>query len=194
MSTPGPGWQQPGQSQPGQPQPAQPGGQQHPPQGWQPPQGQPYPPGQQPSWGQQPGQQQAPWGQPGAQQAWGQPGQPALYGQPQPSGAGRLIGVVAGVVLLVAVAVLAFVFVGRGPAAGDCVSLSADNEVQPVDCSSSDAEYRLAGIDEEHSDLSYPEFLADDSTCSQFSDIRQQIWEGDTSSSSGGTIYCLSGL
>ncbi len=107
---------------------------------------------------------------------------------------GRLIGIIAGVVALVAVAVLAFVFIGNGPEAGDCVSLGSDNEVQKVDCSSSDAEYRLAGIDTDHSDLSYTEFLADDTTCSQFSDIRQQIWEGDTSSSSGGTIYCLAGL
>jgi len=191
MSTPGPGWQQPQQpgQQPGWQPPQQQGWQQPQQPGWPQPQPQPQP--QQQGW-QQPGPQQ-PWGQqPGGQQPWGQP---APWGRPPArSGAGRLIGLVAGVVALAAVAVLAFVFVGRGPAAGDCVSLGADNEVQEADCGSSEAQYRLLGLDDEHSDLSYSEFLADDSTCSQFSGVLQQIWYGDTSTSSGGTIYCLGPL
>lgn len=177
MSTPGtpgpPGWQQPGQ--PGQPQ--QPWGQQQPQQPW----GQPP---QQP-WGQQPPQQ--PWGQP---PGYGQPG----YGQPpRRSGSGRLIGIVAGVVVVVAVAVLLFVFAGAGdPEAGDCVHRAADEDIETVDCGDADADYRIVGVDTAHDDYTSAQYYADDSTCTQFSGVTQQVWIGDGSGSDAtGTIYCL---
>lgn len=199
----------PGQPQPGQPQP-QPGQQQgwQPPQqpGWQQPNGpqawQPHPqqpnPQQQPQQGWQQQNPQQPWGQPGHQQAGAQQGwgQPAPWGQPPAKpGSGRLIGLIAGVVALVAVAVLAFVFIGRGPSSGECVSVDSDNAIETVDCDSSEAAYRLLGTDDERDDLSYPEFLSDDSTCSQYRGVVRQIWYGDTgSTSSSGTIYCLGSL
>ncbi|GHE08198.1 LppU/SCO3897 family protein [Klenkia taihuensis] len=144
-----------------------------------------------PGW-QQPGQPQPGWQQPGwqqqyPQQPWGQP--------PARPGSGRLIGLVAGVVALVAVAVLVLVFTGRGPSSGECVSVDADNAIETVDCDSSAAAYRLLGTDDERDDLSYPEFLSDDSTCSQYRGVVRQIWYGDTgSTSSSGTVYCLGPL
>lgn len=196
MSTPGSGNQPPQDPSQGwgqQPPTGQPGSDQQPPAGQQPQTGQQFgaPQGQPQQFG-QPGQPQ---GQP---QQFGQPGQPwgAPGGQPQQpakkSGIAKLLPIIGGVVVLVVVAVLAFSFLGGGdPEVGDCVQQTGAEDVETVDCDSSDAQYKVVGIDEERDDLTYAEFLADSSTCSQFDGITSQLWYGTDGDDAEGTIYCL---
>ncbi len=209
---PGQGWGQPAQPHPGQqswgqsgpstpwnqPAPGQPG----PGQPRQQPWGQQPPPGQQP-WGQQPPPGQQPWAQQG-QQPWGaQPGSPAAgqpwsgqqaFGQldPKKAGARTWLPIAGGVIgVLVVLGLLVNGFGASDPEVGDCVQRAGDG-IEVVDCDSSEAQYRVVGLDEERADLTQSEFYGTDSTCSQFTGITQQVWIGPLDDSgASGDIYCL---
>jgi hypothetical protein len=154
---PGPGgWGQPQGGQPGQ-QPGQPG---------------PYgPPGQPGPYGQQPGQagpygapgQQGPYGQPGQQGPYGPPGQygaPGPFGPPgQPPGPqgpkrGLVIGLVAGLVALIAIGAVLFVTLGGDDdtstatstsSSGATTSSSAPSSTSPPTTPSSSASTAPSG-------------------------------------------------
>ncbi|SDN04147.1 hypothetical protein SAMN04488074_13247 [Lentzea albidocapillata subsp. violacea] len=137
-----------------------------PPPGGQPqqPYGQPNPYGQPPQQG-YPGQPGQPYGQPGqpgdpyAQQPgqYGQPaGQPMPYGPPpKKSAAGKIIGSIVTIVVLVGVGILVKVLIGGGLSAitepsakpGDCASLTGTTfkpTYKKVDCSAAEANYFIA--------------------------------------------------
>lgn len=141
-----------------------PGGQPQQPYGQQP--GQPNPYGQQPQQGypgdpyaQQQGQpgQPNPYGPPPGQMP-GQPmGQPMPYGPPPPkkSAAGKIIGSIVGIVVLVGVGILVKVLVSGGLSsisepsakAGDCASVTGTTispKYKKVDCNSAEANYFIA--------------------------------------------------
>ncbi|MEU3648928.1 hypothetical protein AB0E59_36525 [Lentzea sp. NPDC034063] len=144
--------QQPYGQQPGQPNPyGPPPGQGYP--------GQPGQPGQPPYQG-QPGdpyaQQQNPYGPPPGQMP-GQPmGQPMPYGPPpKKSGAGKVIGSIITIVVLVGVGILVKVLIGGGLSAitepsakaGDCANVTGTTfspKYKKVDCGSPEANYFIA--------------------------------------------------
>jgi hypothetical protein len=164
-------------AQGGNPQPGQPP---YPPQGQQPP----YPPqGQQPPYppqGQQPGYPQ--------QGGFPPPGGPQYGQQPASSGAPKwLIPVIGGVILVVAVVVLAALFLGSTtPEAGDCLRQASAEELEIVDCDSDDAEFRVIGIQD--GQQTQEEYFADPETCAEFPETLQAFWVED--SDGQGTVYC----
>ena len=137
----------PGQGYPGQPgQPGQPGD----PYAQQPYQGQPGQPGDPYA------QQQNPYGPPPGQMP-GQPlGQPMPYGPPpKKSGAGKVIGSIITIVVLVGVGILVKVLIGGGLSAitepsakaGDCANVTGTTfspKYKKVDCGSPEANYFIA--------------------------------------------------
>ncbi|WP_439662982.1 LppU/SCO3897 family protein [Lentzea sp. HUAS TT2] len=149
--------------QPGQPNPYGPPPQQgHPGQPGQ-PYGQPGQPGQ---YGQpgdpyaqpgQPGQPGDPYAQPGQPGQYGPPpGQPMPYGPPpKKSGAGKIIGSIVTIVVLVGVGILVKVLIGGGLSAitepsakpGDCASVTGTTfspKYKQVDCNAPEANYFIA--------------------------------------------------
>ncbi|MGY1601585.1 LppU/SCO3897 family protein [Geodermatophilus sp. SYSU D00815] len=174
----------PGQHGPGQYAQGPQGPGEHGPQGgWTPP-GQP-PQGQQPQG--QPYQQWAP-GQGGPDQQWGAPAPAPTGGK---GGKGKLIGIIAGAVLLVAVGVLLFLFLGSGRLeVGDCVTLSAEGEAEEVDCGSSEALFEVIGVQD--GEQTYEEYLADPNTCADFPETVQPIWQG--AEGEEGTVLCAGAL
>ncbi|CRK61271.1 hypothetical protein [Alloactinosynnema sp. L-07] len=141
---PPPFGQQPPQGQPFGQQP--PPGQPYP--GQQPPQGQPFP-GQQPPQGQPfPGQQPPPFGQQPQQ-----PGFPPAPGAPVPpkSGKGKLIKIIAGIVILLVIGGVAFYFYNTSAASanvGDCIKVKDDSaksaDVEKIDCGKPEAVFKVA--------------------------------------------------
>jgi hypothetical protein len=147
-----------------------------------PPQGQqPYPPqGQQPGY---PPQGPPPPGgfPPPAGSQFGQ--QPAKSGAPK-----WLIPVIGGVVLVVAVVVLAALFLGSTKAeAGDCLRQSGSEELEIVDCDSDEAQFRVIGIQD--GQQTQDEYLADPETCVDFPESVQSFWVED--SDGRGDVYCV---
>jgi hypothetical protein len=206
---------------PGQPYGGQPyGGQPGQPYGGQP--GQPY--GGQPGqpYGGQPGQPYG--GQPG--QPYGQPGQP--FGAPPPPGpayggyggeapgpnpygaapppakkrgAGKIIGILVGVVILAIVlcvgGLLAFNGVKKDPAnakVGNCLegekldSTTAKqvNNIKVVDCSSSSANYKVIGIVPNKTET---DFDTDNEICKAYPTAESALWQG--TSGEPGSVLCL---
>ncbi|MGY1806860.1 hypothetical protein ACI8AF_05775 [Blastococcus sp. SYSU D00669] len=152
----------PGQHAPGQPVPGQPGPQG----GWtppgQPPQGQPY-------------QQWAP----------GQGG-PAPMPPKKSGGAGKILGIVGGVLALVVVAVLIGVFVSAGePEVGDCIEPTGTS-FEVVDCDDDAAQYEVIGVQD--GEQTYEEFFADPNTCSEFPEALYYAWYGPEGEE--GKVYC----
>ena len=169
----GPGWGPPaGSPQPGSVPPPPPGGTVPPPPPGQYPQGQ-YPPPQ----GQHP-QGQFPQGQ-----GWTPP-------QQAKSKTGMWLAIGGGILALLVVGVLAFLFLGAAdPEVGDCLEEDAQ-ELTVVDCDDSAAEWKLLGIQE--GEQSYDEYLADPETCSAFPEAVQSFWIGENGDESGqGVVYCL---
>lgn len=170
--------------------PGPPGSDPHP-QGGNPPPGQPpYPPqGQQPPYppqGQQPGHPpQGGFPPPGGAHAGG----PQYGQQPAKSGAPKwLIPVIGGVILVVAVVVLAALFLGSTKAeAGDCLRQSGSDELEIVDCDSDEAEFKVIGIQD--GQQTQDEYLADPETCIDFPDSVQSFWVED--SDGQGDVYCV---
>ncbi len=141
QTPPGGSPQQPYGQGPGTPPGGQPYGQQQPP-----------PFGQQPQQPGQPGPGQ-PYGQPGQQPPFqGGPGQPGFQGAPpaKPGGKGKIVKLVVGIVVLIAVGIAAVVYFTKSPAtanAGDCIKVNdasaTDADVEKIDCGSADAIYKV---------------------------------------------------
>jgi hypothetical protein len=194
---------QPYGSQPGQPyggQPAQPYGQPQP--------GTPYGGG-----GEAPAPDQ-PYGQPPTGGHYGSAETPAPnpYGQPplppptKKGGAGKVVGIIAGVVVLLLVICGVALFAGgskfmdsvrHDPAnakVGNCLagdkmdSTTAQkvNNVKVVDCNSSDANYKVVGI---VPNKTQSDFDTDDEICKNYPTAESALWQGATGQS--GSVLCL---
>ncbi|WP_436493468.1 LppU/SCO3897 family protein [Actinokineospora sp. HUAS TT18] len=184
-----PGGQQPppfGQQPQGQPFPGQ-----------QPPQGQPFPgqgqqqfpgqpgqpfPGQEPPQGQPfPGQQPPP---PFGQQPQ-QPGFPGAAPGQAPSGKGKMIKLIAGIVVLLVIGGGAFYFFNKSAASaavGDCIKVKSasatDADVEKIDCGKPDAVFKVA-----------KKLDSGSANCPQDSDYLE--YEQTGKSSSSGFSLCL---
>jgi hypothetical protein len=197
---------QPYGGQPGQPyggQPGQPyGGQPGQPYGGQP--GQPGQPGE--SYG---GGQQAFGGQPPSPYSGysGEAPAPNPYGAPVPppvkkSKAGKIIGIIVGVlVLLIAVCVgggaLLLKNAKSDPAnakVGNCLagdtmdSTNAKpvNNVKVVDCTATDAKYKVVGVVDGKTET---DFKTDDAICKAYTTAESALWQGSPGKS--GSVLCL---
>jgi hypothetical protein len=210
---------QPYGGQPGQPyggQPAQPyGGQPAQPYG-QPaqPYGQPAEPYGQP--GQPYGQPAQPYGQPAQPYGapppgapvgggFGDPTAPSPYGPPVPppkkGGAGKVIGIIVGVVVLLIVVcvggIFAFNAAKKDPVnakVGNCLegdkmdSTTAQrvNNIKIVDCGSSTANYKVVGVVPNKTET---DFDIDQEICKAYPTAQSALWQG--TSGSTGSVLCL---
>ncbi|TFV62153.1 UNVERIFIED_ORG: hypothetical protein E4P37_17830 [Bacillus sp. AZ43] len=137
--------------------------------------------------------QQAPSAQPDpAAGAWAPPGAPQE--QPAKSGSAKKWLGVAGTVLVVGVGGAYALTGGFGLGAtevGDCIKGAAEaaTDYETVDCGSSDAEYKVVGIDD--AEMTYADFEADslEDVCTDFPATEYVLWEGDVVTEPG-TIYC----
>lgn len=153
----------------------------------------PVPPGsEQAGWNQQP-QQLGPWDPP--QQPWA-PQQQGAWAPPpagasaapgaKPSGVKKWLRI--GVSIAVAGVVGLGSFVGfGGPEVGDCVQMQGQTSFDVVDCGSAEAEYRVVGVEDE--EQNYPDFMADQDTCSGSSGWEVALWIGGMETEPG-TVYC----
>lgn len=73
------------------------------------------------------------------------------------------------------------------PSVGDCVQSVGETEFEVVDCGSNEAENRIVGIEEEQ--VTYDEFMADDSLCASFEKTQYLLWTGAVETEPG-TVYC----
>jgi hypothetical protein len=73
------------------------------------------------------------------------------------------------------------------PEVGDCVQSVGETEFEVVDCGSGDAESRIIGIEEK--EVTYDEFMADDSLCASFEKTGYVLWTGAVESEPG-TVWC----
>jgi hypothetical protein len=63
--------------------------------------------------------------------------------------------------------------------------------MEVVDCGSSDADYRIVGIEDEKQ--TEDEFMADEDSCAEFADlgVEAAFWESTGFISDKGTVYCV---
>lgn len=181
MSTPTGGQPPQGPWDPRNPQGPQQGWQ-GPPQGWQgPPQGPP------PGWQGPPNPQQGPppWA---GQVARGQ-GPVGPQGGPKPpqSGLAKLLIPIALVVAALSVVGLFLISQSSVAEAGDCVARGDDDSISTVDCSSAEADYRVAGTVEDTRS-----FQAESACLGAFPESTAFYFEGTTGEA--GTILCLTGV
>jgi hypothetical protein len=73
------------------------------------------------------------------------------------------------------------------PKVGDCVQTVGETEFEVVDCGSGEAENRIIGI--EKSEVTYEEFMADDSLCASFEKTEYVLWTG-TVETEPGKVWC----
>lgn len=73
------------------------------------------------------------------------------------------------------------------PEVGNCVRTVGETDFEVVDCESGDAESRIVGIEDE--EVTYDEFMADDSLCASFDKTEYVLWTGAVESEPG-TVYC----
>jgi hypothetical protein len=189
--------------QPGQPYGGYtPGGYQPTPPPQQPPQGGGYPPPYQPGsdpYGSQP---------PGGAEAPASPyGQPGPYGTPAPppakkGGAGKVIGIVVGVLVLVVVLCVGGIFgisqLNKDNAsnakvgdclAGDSMDSTTATEVKHikiVSCTASDAKYKVVGKVDGKTQV---DFSVDDHLCDAYPTAKSALWQGETGKK--GSVLCL---
>jgi hypothetical protein len=72
------------------------------------------------------------------------------------------------------------------PEVGDCVQMKGETDFDVVDCGTSEAEYKIVGIEDKKQ--TYPDFMADENVCSGFAQAEMALWTGaDTEE---GTAYC----
>jgi hypothetical protein len=83
-------------------------------------------------------------------------------------------------------------FLGFGdPEVGDCVQMQGETDFDVVDCGSSDAQYRIVGIEAE--EQTYPAFMADPETCAEFLSTEVALWIGALETEPG-SVYCAEPL
>ena len=73
------------------------------------------------------------------------------------------------------------------PEVGDCVQTVGESDFDVVDCGSGDAESRIIGIEE--SEVTYDEFMADDSLCASFEKTEYVLWTGAVETEPG-KVWC----
>jgi hypothetical protein len=78
------------------------------------------------------------------------------------------------------------------PKVDDCVHLVGDNDYELVDCDSSDADYKVVGI--ENAKLTESEFMNDADSCLTFADAEYAFWESAGMITEKGTVYCAGPL
>lgn len=100
-----------------------------------------------------------------------------------------VVGSGAAAVLVAAGAMTGWFGIGA-PQVGDCVQELGDAQMEVVDCSSSDADYKIVGIESEK--LTEDEFMADPETCAEFAavEIQAAFWEAPGMITEKGTVYC----
>jgi hypothetical protein len=146
-----------------------------------------------------PGPQQPPYGAPGPQQ-------PPPYGAPPPppkkSSAGKVIGIILGVavLLLVLCGGLGYYLYNKGKTdtvnakVGDCISSDAltsttAKEVKNtkiVPCTDANANYKVAGIVANKTEI---QFNIDDKICDAYPTAESALWQGERNKS--GSVLCL---
>ncbi|MQA35314.1 LppU/SCO3897 family protein [Modestobacter roseus] len=138
------------------------------------------------SWGQQP-----PAGQP-HQQAWaaGDPAAGATAPTQKTSG-GKVKAIIGGLVALVVVLGAASFLLGAGdPEVGDCMQQTGPTEFDVVDCSSSDAEFRVVGTAEDMTEDAF-DAASGEELCGRFQEADSALWYGLGDS---GHVYCTTSL
>jgi hypothetical protein len=73
------------------------------------------------------------------------------------------------------------------PEVDDCVQMRGATSFDVVDCGSSEAEYRIVGIEDEQMD--YPAFMADPDVCTGFESTEVALWIGGLETEPG-TVFC----
>jgi hypothetical protein len=73
------------------------------------------------------------------------------------------------------------------PEVDDCVQMRGATSFDVVDCGSSEAEYRIVGIEDEPMD--YPAFMADPDVCTGFESTEVALWIGGLEIKPG-TVFC----
>lgn len=120
------------------------------------------------------------------------PVQPAAEAPAQKSGAKKWASL-AGSLVVVGVGGAYALTGGFGigaPEVGDCVQELADAQIEVVDCSSSDADYKIVGIESEKQ--TEDEFMADPDSCAEFASAQLEaaFWEAAGMITEKGTVYC----
>ncbi|MCW2581507.1 MAG: hypothetical protein JWQ53_297 [Klenkia sp.] len=110
-------------------------------------------------------------------------------GAPKPpqSGLAKLLVPIALVVAALSVVGLFLISQGSVAEVGDCVSRGDDDSISTVDCSSADADYRVAGAVEDARS-----FQAESACLGAFPESTAFYFEG--TSGEAGTILCLTGV
>ena len=78
------------------------------------------------------------------------------------------------------------------PKVDDCVHLVGENDYELVDCDSSDADYKVVGIEGEK--LTEADFRNAADTCVDFADAEYAFWESARMITEKGTVYCAGPL
>jgi hypothetical protein len=155
------------------------------------PGGQGFPPQQQPG----PGQQFQVPQQPGPGQQFQVPQQfPPADAQPEKKKRGALIGALVGVGGLVLVAIVGFVVRGAlfgadVPEVGECINNPDNpNDIEVVDCTSSEAAFEVIGLDGEMTESAFDEASAEE-VCTSFPEWEQAVWYG--TGGDDGEVVCV---
>ena len=104
---------------------------------------------------------------------------------PAPSRAKKWLGA-AGSIVVAGVAAASWYGLGATPEVGDCVAAEGEASFEVVDCDGGGAQHRVVGIEE--AEMSYDEYMADDTLCAGFATTEQVLWVGETGMD--GTVLC----
>jgi hypothetical protein len=74
------------------------------------------------------------------------------------------------------------------PKVGDCVHPIGETDFEVVDCDSSDAQYKIVGIEDEKQ--TEDEFMADPDTCIEFATTEYAFWQSSGLITEKGAVYC----
>ena len=75
------------------------------------------------------------------------------------------------------------------PAVNDCVHMKSETDFEVVDCSSTDADAKVIGIEDEKKTEN--EFMDDPNTCSAFETAEGALWYQSGMITEKGTVYCV---
>ena len=120
------------------------------------------------------------------------PVQPAAEAPVEKSGAKKWLSL-AGTVVVAGVGGAYLLTGGFGigdPKVGDCIQELADFEMEVVECGSSEADYKIVGIEGEKQ--TEDEFMADPASCAEFADkgVEAAFWQAAGMVTEKGTVYC----
>lgn len=104
---------------------------------------------------------------------------------PVPSRARKWLGVGSSVVFA-GVMAASWYGLGATPAVGDCIAAEGEASFEVVDCDGGEAQHRVVGVEE--AEVSYDEYMADDTLCAGFAGTEQALWVGETGMD--GTVLC----